>query len=139
MKNKINEGEGTPTLNIRKNLLSELEADQSFDNLREKLDKKKKFLKVEEKMKKENFKNELESDLNEKLNYIFDPETNVKKGYAKEKKSNSCKCAKSNCTKFLCSCLRNGLKCDFLCSCKNCENKQTVNLTDLLSHKSYRK
>lgn len=35
----------------------------------------------------------------------------------------SCKCKKVGCSKYLCNCLRNGLKCSKSCNCNNCNNK----------------
>ncbi len=64
-------------------------------------------------------------EIEEQLNYILDPANNIKKEYQKTKLTNSCKCAKTGCMKFSCNCLRNNVGCDFLCSCKNCGNRNT--------------
>jgi len=80
-------------------------------------------------------------DIEDKLDYILNPENNIKREYTKIKKSNSCRCAKTGCSKFSCNCLRNGLKCDILCKCKNCNNcidNKSPNLIELLCKKTSR-
>lgn len=80
-----------------------------------------------------------DKELEEKLNYILDPTNNIKKEQRKAKTTNSCKCAKTGCNKFSCNCLRNNLKCDFLCSCKNCQNRQEITKgNEFLSKKTLR-
>ena len=76
-------------------------------------------------------------DIEEQLSYILDPVNNIKKEYQKAKMTNSCKCAKTGCSKYSCNCLRNRVACDFLCSCKNCENKENTKPV-LLKKKSLR-
>jgi hypothetical protein len=108
------------------------------EELKKMLNKKKNiiFIKDEENKDNETYSN---IDVNEMLDYIFDPGNNVKKEYEKVKKSNSCKCKKTNCTKYSCNCLRNGNKCDLLCSCKNCQNKDEISMADLICKKIKRK
>jgi hypothetical protein len=76
-------------------------------------------------------------EIEEQLNYILDPANNIKKEYQKSKLGNSCKCAKTGCMKFSCNCLRNNVGCDFLCSCRNCENRDTQK-NNLLKKKTSR-
>jgi hypothetical protein len=77
-----------------------------------------------------------EETLEDKLNYIFDKEKNVKNELRKVKPTNSCKCGKTNCSKYYCNCLRNGIKCDILCTCTNCSN---VNGDIILLNKKHKK
>ena len=67
-------------------------------------------------------------EINEQLGYIFDPKSNIKRENEKNKKNNSCKCSRTRCSKFSCNCLRNGVSCDFLCGCKDCDNSKGLGL-----------
>lgn len=78
-------------------------------------------------------------DVDDMLDYILDPCNNIKKEYQKVKKNSSCKCQKTSCSKYSCNCLRNGNRCDLLCSCKNCENKSEISMTELICKKVKRK
>jgi hypothetical protein len=113
---------------VKKNLLPKLEEELPDSETNKKLEEKKNFINILDS----------EYDINRKLDYIFNPESDFKKEYSKIKKSNSCKCSKTNCMKFSCNCLRNGIKCDILCGCKNCDNKQKETISDLLSRKTMR-
>ena len=104
---------------IKKNL-SYMFKDDNIDILNTVKDKKNKLFNrkiFSSEKKEEPFK-----DIDDKLNYIF--ESDIKK----IKVSNSCKCSKTNCSKYYCNCLRNGFKCDFLCSCNNCANAPDMNI-----------
>lgn len=70
----------------------------------------------------ESLENYSDTEINNQLDYIFESKNNLKREYEKNKKNNSCKCASTRCSKFSCNCLRNGVSCDFLCGCKNCDN-----------------
>jgi hypothetical protein len=110
------------------------------EELKEIFAKKKKIIFMKDEKKKNNDDETYSCiDVNEMLDYIFDPGNNLKKEYEKVKKSNSCKCKKTSCSKYSCNCLRNGNKCDLLCSCKNCENKEEISMADLISKKIKRK
>jgi hypothetical protein len=75
-----------------------------------------------------------EDSLDEKLNYIFEKDNNIKNKMRKSKTSGSCKCNKTNCSNNYCNCLKNGFKCDILCSCTDCGNKDN-SLDKLLNKK----
>jgi len=110
------------------------------NELKEILAKKKKIIFIKDEKNKDNDdENYSYIDVDEMLDYIFDPGNNLKKEYEKVKKGNSCKCKKTSCSKYSCNCLRNGNKCDLLCSCKNCENKEEISMSDLISKKVKRK
>ena len=153
------------TTAIRKNLLSKLDENSAVKQsttssesfVRQILDEKKTKLNLtkliiddyrlieKEKQIEGNLLSEeyYDRDLEDQLNYILDPDNNIKKEHEKRKKTNSCKCTKTACSKFSCNCLRNGIKCDFLCRCKNCENinkfdENTQSNSDLLKKKTER-
>jgi hypothetical protein len=67
-----------------------------------------------------------DNTIEKQLNYIFEPINKNKKEY-KLSKLGSCKCTKTGCSKYSCNCLKNGLNCDFLCSCVNCRNSKNSN------------
>jgi hypothetical protein len=104
---------------VKKNLFPLLETTDDLENLLHVQKSKYTFNEVKKKVTIV----QQEESLEDKLNYIFDKEKNVKTELKKLKFSNSCRCGRTNCTKYYCNCLRNGIKCDILCSCKNCNNK----------------
>lgn len=92
----------------------------SHDNVKKILDGKKK--KVFYQNENDNNKTYDDEIMKDQLDYIFDPRNNIRKEHTKNNKT-SCKCLKTQCSKYFCSCLKNGQKCDILCSCKSCYNK----------------
>lgn len=85
-------------------------------------------------------------EIDEMLNYIFDNKIQENKSKHKNNYNNSieniiqdtaiensasektertifCTCRKTNCSKYYCFCLKNGLECGINCICKECDNK----------------
>ncbi len=104
-----------------------------FSDLKEKLKYSKPLHLIKEDSDDKDY---LDVEVDDMLEYIFDPSNNLKKEYEKNKTSNSCKCKKTGCSKYSCSCLRNGNKCDFLCSCKTCGNKKDESIKRTLINKT---
>ena len=79
-----------------------------------------------------------------RFDYSFNDSDSVRGGYKLENKSEGvklyyygypydsqknnscslCKCRKVECLKYSCSCLKSGNKCNNLCTCMNCKNKE---------------
>jgi hypothetical protein len=97
---------------VRRNLMEKLDENNPKSNVRELSTISINPLKLKHK----------EEDINTQLDYIFGETNNLKKEREKNKTFNSCKCAKTNCSKYSCNCLRLGVSCDFLCKCKDCFN-----------------
>ena len=73
-------------------------------------------IKIIKKLKKNNSDN---FSYSKNLNNQIDNQNNQKAVYS------ICKCKKVECLKYSCSCLKSGNRCNNLCSCMNCKNKDS--------------
>lgn len=82
---------------------------------------KSKNKKVTEEEEEFNSKNNFRSK-NKKLNEAENA-NNINNSNKQQKRTIFCTCKKTNCSKYYCFCLKNGLECGINCVCNDCDNK----------------